>query len=103
MIQHPSRAREWRLGRASGENARLPRSARGSSTRRESADEIDIHDYGRLMRVTMNAVLAAMLFATSVCAAAYADLIAVQGDPLADISLLEHVGFVMTGGMVYKR
>ena len=33
----------------------------------------------------------------------YADIIAVQGDPLADVSLLEHVGFVMKGGKVYKR
>ena len=34
---------------------------------------------------------------------AYADIIAVPGDPLADISLLEKVGFVMKGGKVYKR
>ena len=34
---------------------------------------------------------------------AYADIIAVQGDPLAEISLLENVGFVMKGGKVYKR
>jgi imidazolonepropionase-like amidohydrolase len=33
---------------------------------------------------------------------AYADIIAVPGDPLADISLLENVGFVMKGGKVYK-
>jgi len=39
----------------------------------------------------------------TIAAGAYADLIAVQGDPLADISLLEHVGFVMKGGRVYKR
>jgi imidazolonepropionase-like amidohydrolase len=30
----------------------------------------------------------------------YADLIAVNGDPLADIRLLESVGFVMKGGRV---
>ena len=34
---------------------------------------------------------------------AYADIIAVQGDPLADVSVLENVGFVMKGGKVYKR
>jgi imidazolonepropionase-like amidohydrolase len=32
----------------------------------------------------------------------YADLIAVLGDPLKDISLLERVGFVMKGGTVYR-
>jgi imidazolonepropionase-like amidohydrolase len=32
----------------------------------------------------------------------YADLIAVDGDAIADISLLEHVGSVMKGGVVVK-
>ncbi|MDR3511838.1 MAG: amidohydrolase family protein [Caulobacteraceae bacterium] len=32
----------------------------------------------------------------------YADIIAVAGDPLADITRMEHVGFVMKGGTVYK-
>jgi imidazolonepropionase-like amidohydrolase len=32
----------------------------------------------------------------------YADLIAVEGDPLADISLLERVSWVMKGGVVYR-
>lgn len=32
-----------------------------------------------------------------------ADIIAVSGDPLADVAALEHVGFVMKGGTVYKN
>jgi len=33
----------------------------------------------------------------------FADLVAVQGDPLQDIALLQHVQFVMKGGSVIKR
>ncbi len=39
----------------------------------------------------------------SISAGKSADIIAVKGDPLADIRLLEHVGFVMKEGVIYKR
>jgi len=32
-----------------------------------------------------------------------ADVIAVNGDPLVDIKILEHVAFVMKAGTVYKQ
>lgn len=34
---------------------------------------------------------------------AFADIIAVDGDPLKDVAELEHVKFVMKGGVVYKK
>lgn len=38
----------------------------------------------------------------SIQAGRYADIIAVAGDPLADVTTLEKVGFVMKGGTIYK-
>lgn len=38
----------------------------------------------------------------SITAGKYADIIAVNADPLQDIRALEHVSFVMKGGVVYK-
>ena len=32
----------------------------------------------------------------------YADMVAVEGDPLSDITLMEHVAFVMQGGRIVK-
>jgi imidazolonepropionase-like amidohydrolase len=33
----------------------------------------------------------------------FADVIAVPGNPLEDISVLEKVGFVMKGGVIYRE
>jgi imidazolonepropionase-like amidohydrolase len=33
----------------------------------------------------------------------FADIIAVDGNPLQDVTLLERVAFVMKGGVVYKN
>ncbi len=33
----------------------------------------------------------------------YADIVAVKGDPLKDIAIMQHVHFVMKGGVVYKQ
>jgi imidazolonepropionase-like amidohydrolase len=38
----------------------------------------------------------------SIAAGKYADLVAVKGDPLSDISLLQKIDFVMKGGEVHK-
>jgi imidazolonepropionase-like amidohydrolase len=38
-----------------------------------------------------------------IVAGRYADIVAVAGDPLADVSQLEHVDFVMKGGVVFKK
>ena len=39
----------------------------------------------------------------SVQAGRFADMVAVNGDPLKDVSLFEHVAFVMKGGVVYRK
>ena len=33
----------------------------------------------------------------------YADIIAIKGDPLSDVSLFENISFIMKGGSIYKQ
>jgi imidazolonepropionase-like amidohydrolase len=33
----------------------------------------------------------------------FADIIAISGDPLEDISAVQNVSFVMKGGVIYKK
>jgi imidazolonepropionase-like amidohydrolase len=33
----------------------------------------------------------------------WADIIAIDGDPLKDVKILQHVNFVMKSGVVYKN
>ena len=39
----------------------------------------------------------------SIAVGKWADIIAVDGDPLKDVKILQHVAFVMKGGVVYKN
>ena len=39
----------------------------------------------------------------SLTAGKAADIVAVKGDPLADVTVLERVSFVMKGGVIYKE
>lgn len=58
-----------------------------------------------IMTATHNAadLLGVSADAGSIQPGRYADLIAVKGDPLADITVLEHVDWVMKGGAIYKK
>jgi imidazolonepropionase-like amidohydrolase len=58
-----------------------------------------------IMTATHNAadLLGVSANAGSIQPGRYADLIAIQGDPLKDITLMERVDWVMKGGVVYKR
>jgi imidazolonepropionase-like amidohydrolase len=58
-----------------------------------------------IMAATHNAadLLGVSAAAGSIQPGRYADLIAVKGDPLADITVMEHVDWVMKGGTIYKK
>jgi len=76
---------------------------------------VDLREFGLLRKdgmTAMDIVLAATRSAADLIGVAdqigtiqegrYADIVATAGDPLADIAELEHVQFVMKGGVVYK-
>jgi imidazolonepropionase-like amidohydrolase len=71
--------------------------------------EVYVRDYGMtpLRAIQSATVNAADLMGWtdrtgSLDAGKWADLIAVEGDPLADVKILQHVPFVMKAGVVYK-
>jgi imidazolonepropionase-like amidohydrolase len=77
---------------------------------------VDLREFGLLHKDGMSAmdvIVAATRSAAEVIGATdrigtvqegrFADLVATGGDPLTDLSELEHVQFVMKGGVVYKR
>jgi imidazolonepropionase-like amidohydrolase len=41
--------------------------------------------------------------AGTIAAGKPADIVAVRGDPLSDVSVLQHIGFVMKAGQIYKK
>jgi hypothetical protein len=55
------------------------------------------------MKNLIMALLATVLMCVAVSAGKKADIIAVHGDVLEYINLLQHVDFVMKGGVVYKQ
>jgi imidazolonepropionase-like amidohydrolase len=81
VIAHGQNAREFRTRVRLGEK---PMSALVSATRINS--EI-IHWQDRVGTVEVGKL---------------ADLVAVPGNPLTDITVTEHVGFVMKGGTIYR-
>ncbi len=71
--------------------------------------EVYVRDYGMtplaaLQSATLNAadLMGWADRAGALDAGKWADVIAVEGDPLADVRVLQRVGFVMKGGVVYK-
>ncbi|MFZ5670241.1 MAG: amidohydrolase family protein [Pseudomonadota bacterium] len=110
---------EWRI-KITGESVRLcyPRGVKiafgtdaGVSKHGRNADEFEaMVKYGMS---PMDAIKAATVNAADLLglsaeigtleAGKQADLIAVDGDPLADVTVLKRVAFVMKGGVVYKR
>lgn len=71
--------------------------------------EVYVHEYGMtplaaLQSATVNAadLMGWTAKTGSLDAGKWADVIAVKGDPLQDVRLLQHVSFVMKGGVIYK-
>jgi imidazolonepropionase-like amidohydrolase len=82
----------------------------------DTTDGVNAHEFVLMVKAGMlpkDALIAATRNAADllsmngkagcVKAGCFADLIAVNGDPTADISTMEHVQWVMKGGLVYKR
>jgi imidazolonepropionase-like amidohydrolase len=110
---------EWRIG-ITGKNVEkaYPRGVKiafgtdaGVSKHGRNADEFELlvkHGMPAVEAIKAATVNAADLLGIAAEAGTLepgkrADLIAVNGDPLADVKVLKQVGFVMKGGSVYKQ
>ena len=80
VFPHGENAREFKLRVAAGQSP--VEAIRGATV--YAAEALQVDDRGRIAE------------------GVFADLVAVAGDPLADVALLEDVRFVMKGGAVYK-
>lgn len=80
VYPHGENAREFKLRVAAGQSP--IEAIRGATV--YAAEFLQVDDRGRI------------------APGLYADLVAVAGDPLADVALLEDVRFVMKGGEIYK-
>jgi len=82
----------------------------------DTSDGVNAHEFALMVGAGMSAedailtathnaadLLGVSADAGSIQPGRYADLVAVKGDPLKDITLMERVDWVMKGGVVYKR
>lgn len=91
-----------------GTDSGIPMKFHCQSTWNEMAAWVDVFEIGAMETIRAATYWPAVMMGVSdklgtVSAGKYADIIAVKGDVLRYINLLQDVDFVMKGGVVYKR